>query len=428
MKMTRVFDNPLTGRIAGMIAQLILAFSIFATNTARAAKVVAVDPQYGVKGSTVVVEGNLWTFSTTVTTTTNSNNKIATIKNPPANTDHYLSANPGTLNTTIYRYVQVFYSLASDFTGSVQQLFLATSNQSLGNVPSFLSGTSIPSTSGSHSFIIDLLDGTTSIGTNGYSGNLTTFRWDFWNDNIAGNDGKSMTLDRIVFASGLVAGPDKNDTVLLFDNFNTSNGSATNDLATRQTGTMAQESYDSALTISSGMLPVGSDANIACNADFKAHIKDTQVNGFKLSFDASYTGSSNLWFSPYLSTQNDPDERGVSKFGLMIYQVGQIDAYGTTNKSVGPVYLTNLLGSWNVAATNNYALVTTPATATNGTYDVFINGTEAISDVAYTIGTGGSNGEVNWQVRNPAGGGAKFDNLYVSTFVIPPRGTVLIIR
>ncbi len=422
----------ITGRITCIAAQLILASCILTASTVHAAKVVAIDPPYGVKGSTVVVEGTALVFHSTVTTTVSGNNRTATINNPTVPTDagrdHYFNANPGTLNTTIYRYVQVFYSLASNFSGSRHELFLQTSSQSLGRVDSFLNSTSIPSTSGSHSFIIDLLDGTTSLGTNGYSGNLTLFRWDFWNDNIADNDGKQMTLDRIVFASDLVADPHKHDTVLLFDNFNTSAGSATLDLATRQSGTMAPESYDAGLTISSGMLPVGSGGNIACSADFTAHIKDTQVDGFKLSFDAAYTGTSNNWSSPYLSTHNAAEERGVSKFGLLIYQSGSIEAYGTVNKSVGPVALTTLLGSWSVTATNSYALVTVPATATNGTYDIFINGTEAISDVAYTIGTGGTNGEVNWQVRNTGGGSATFDNLYVSTFVIPPSGTVIIVR
>jgi len=429
MKMTSTFDNTLTGRITGLAAQLILEISILTASTVHAAKVVAIDPPYGVKGSTVVAEGTSWTFTTNTVTADSGNNRIATIRTPPHNRDYYFQANPGTLDTTVYRYAQVFYSLNSNFVSSVHELYLQTSAQSpLAKVQSFLNSTLIPSTSGSHSFIIDLLDGTTSIGTNGYSGNLTLFRYDFFN-NDSGDDGKALTLDRIVFASGLIADPDRDDTVRLFDNFNTSNGSATNDLATRQSGTLAPESYDAGLTISSGMLPVGSGGDIACNADVKANIKDTQVDGFKLSFDAAYTGGAGQWSSPYLSTHPpSPDERAASKFGILIYQNGTIEAYGTVNKSAGPAALTNLLGSWNVTATNNFALVTTPATATNGTYNVFINGTKAISDVSYTIGTGGTNGEVNWQVRNPSGGGAKFDNLYASTFVIPPSGTVLIIR
>lgn len=351
MKMTSAFDNTLTGRITGLAAQLILAISILTASTVHAAKVVAIDPPYGVKGSTVVAEGTSWTFTTNTVTADSGNNRIATIRTPPHNRDYYFQANPGTLDTTVYRYAQVFYSLNSNFVSSVHELYLQTSAQSpLAKVQSFLNSTLIPSTSGSHSFIIDLLDGTTSIGTNGYSGNLTLFRYDFFN-NDSGDDGKALTL------------------------------------------------------------------------------KDTQVDGFKLSFDAAYTGGAGQWSSPYLSTHPpSPDERAASKFGILIYQNGTIEAYGTVNKSAGPAALTTLLGSWSVSATNNYRLVTAPATATNGTYDVLINGTEAISDVAYTIGTGGTNGEVNWQVRNPSGGGAKFDNLYASTFVIPPSGTVLIIR
>ena len=77
---------------------------------------------------------------------------------------------------------------------------------------------------------------------------------------------------------------------------------------------------------------------------------------------------------------------------------------------------------------NRYSLVAIADSPTNGTYDLFINGTEVISDTAYTLGSGGSNNEINWQNRNITGGDDRYDNLVVSTFIIPPEGTVIVIR
>ena len=119
----------------------------------------------------------------------------------------------GTLPISTYRYVEVSYSLSDDFVGSTHQLRLDTSDQGAA-FDTFTNNANIDSTAGSHTFIIDLLsdDGTTLAGT--WSGDWDVFRWDFWNGNT-GNEGKTLVLDKIVFASGVTVVPEPASLALL---------------------------------------------------------------------------------------------------------------------------------------------------------------------------------------------------------------------
>lgn len=112
------------------------------------------------------------------------------------------------------RFVEVFYSLdraavvapASDIDDN--RFFLSDSSQG-NNGQNPQNGTLVPSTAGSHSFVLDLLstDGTALDGDFGGAGvTWDQFRWDPWNnaDNRVANEGLTFTLDRIVFGSTIV--------------------------------------------------------------------------------------------------------------------------------------------------------------------------------------------------------------------------------
>lgn len=231
------------------------------------------------------------------------------------------------------------------------------------------------------------------------------------------------------------------ETVLLSDNFNTANGTtlaAVNaNLETRQSGTFSPSTYayyfgSNGVSINNDQLGVGVDRGFINNADFKTALTDPVITGFKVSFKLASTGTN--WVSPFLSTHPASDDRGASEFGFLIYADGTVQAYATgpDKAASGADIHTALGGTWNRTAQNTYELVATPATTDSGTYDVFINGVEVISDVSYTFGTGGGNGQINFEIRTPANGTGIFDDFQISSFspdpppfnlTITPNGT-----
>jgi hypothetical protein len=161
---------------------------------------------------------------------------------------------------------------------------------------------------------------------------------------------------------------------------------------------------------------------MATDVDFNSTLAVPTISGFTLSFKLASTSTGSNWTSPYLSTHTGVDDRDGSQFGLLVFGNGSVTAYGSTDKSASNAALVTVLGTWSVTAQNRYVLVATAITPTTGTYDVFINGIEVISDVAYTLGNGGTNGEFNWEVRNVAGGAGLYDDLQLTVIpaVIPP--------
>ena len=133
------------------------------------------------------------------------------------------------------------------------------------------------------------------------------------------------------------------------------------------------------------------------------------------------------WSSPYLSTHNFADERGNSRFGIIIFGTGDMQIYGDTaadGTGLSNANLTTKLGTWSVTAQNTYSMVASRTTATTGIYDLFINGTEVYSNRAYTIGTGGVNGELNFEIINVNNGAGLYDDFLITT--VPEPSTALL--
>ena len=218
--------------------------------------------------------------------------------------------------------------------------------------------------------------------------------------------------------------------VLFSDNFDTTGG-VNDDLGTRQSGTLATDTYAGTASIASNQLSVGADKSVFKNVDFEAALTTTAVD-FSLSFDTARSGSSNS--AAFLSTHPGGDERAISEFGMHINSGGKVILYGGAGASqVKTVIETSDIetalglssGAWDATTLHNYELVATATTATTGTYDLFIDGTEVFSDKAYHLGTGGSNGELNWEIRTFPGTTAVFDNLSVE--IVPEPGSLALI-
>jgi hypothetical protein len=226
--------------------------------------------------------------------------------------------------------------------------------------------------------------------------------------------------------------------LLLSDNFNTGNSTDLNiDLATRQAGTLESTGAvapagstwskisGSTNAILSNQLNVTNGASVSHvvnNADFEAALTSVDlsaVSGFTLSFKMQYTGTAVAWSSPYLSTHFITDERANSRFGLVAFGSGNIQAYGDTPAGLSSDALATALGSWNVNSQNSYSLVATRTTATTGNYDLFINGIEVLSNHNYTFGAGGANGEVNFEIINVNNGAALYDDFSITTIPEP---------
>lgn len=220
--------------------------------------------------------------------------------------------------------------------------------------------------------------------------------------------------------------------VLLSDDFNTANNTDLNqNLATRQAGTLESagsnwtETSGSTNAILSNQLNVtngASTSHVVNNADFEADLTSANlstVSGFSLAFDFDYTGTAGAWSSAYLSTHNFADERGNSRFGFIAFGTGDLQFYGDSGFSINNATMATLVSGWNVTNLNSFSFVATRSTATTGIYDVFVNGIEVASNRAYTFGTGGTNGEVNFEVINIGNGAGLYDNFSITTVPEP---------
>ncbi|MFK7912173.1 MAG: PEP-CTERM sorting domain-containing protein [Akkermansiaceae bacterium] len=198
----------------------------------QSAIILEVDGSSALGGTTQIFEGNLATFpvpggtnryssvvtsGTDITATTQANPTTGPERDTYLNYGSAaLDINGGTagtgLTTSTYRFVQIFYSLGNDWTGSTHQLRLDTTNEGAA-FDTFTNSNTIASTTGAHTLLIDLLsdDGTTLSGT--WSGEWTVLRWDFFND--AGNGSKSFTIDKIEFGSEVVAIPEPSSSALV---------------------------------------------------------------------------------------------------------------------------------------------------------------------------------------------------------------------
>jgi hypothetical protein len=132
------------------------------------------------------------------------------------------------------------------------------------------------------------------------------------------------------------------------------------------------------------------------------------------------TGTS--WVASYLSTHPSADDRGSSRFGMHMNQNGASNAIfcygnsgsGQSTTTVTKATLEALLGTtFQSNVTHKFTFVATPSNSTAGTYDLFVDEVEVASDIPYLLGSGGGNGQINWESRNNSGGVASFDNLSI---------------
>ncbi|QTN31155.1 PEP-CTERM sorting domain-containing protein [Akkermansiaceae bacterium] len=242
--------------------------------------------------------------------------------------------------------------------------------------------------------------------------------------------------------------------LLLTDNFNTANNTDLNlNLASRQDGTLKSTGgaapagstwtkFASGGTIVSNQLNVPGGGGVRNNADFEPALTSVDlsaVSGFTMSFNLQYTGATNQWTSPYLSTHTG-DERAQSRFGFVAFGNGNLQFYGgavtggQVNTGVSNATLATLVSGWSINNQNSYSLVATRTTATTGTYDAFINGIQVASNIAYGFGTGGDSGEVNFEIINTATGAGLYDNFSLVTVPEPSAallgalGTLILLR
>jgi hypothetical protein len=171
-------------------------------------------------GTTTTVEGNNATFPGAAGarwTPTNGavvgTDRVGTTVATPSNNDYYLNfgaAALGTIPVANNRYVEIHYSTSGDWSGTADghALRLDTSNEPAEFV-TFDNRGLIPSGSatGPQTIIIDL-------DVNGdFSGDWTTLRWDFFNDETNGG-GKTFTIDKVIFANALTAVPEPSSLLL----------------------------------------------------------------------------------------------------------------------------------------------------------------------------------------------------------------------
>jgi len=233
------------------------------------------------------------------------------------------------------------------------------------------------------------------------------------------------------------------NVLLLSDNFDTVNNTDLNqNLATRQNGTLENagsnwtEITGTTNAILSNQLNVTNGVNmshVVNNADFETSLTSIDlvaVSGFIMDFKMDYTGNAGAWTSPYFSTHNVADERGNSRFGMVAFGTGDIQFYGgavggsQVGTSVSNATLAGLVSGWNITNQNSYSFVATRTTATTGVYDAFINGVEVASNIAYAFDTGGTNGEVNFEIVNIGNGAGLYDDFSITT--VPEPGAALL--
>jgi hypothetical protein len=240
----------------------------------------------------------------------------------------------------------------------------------------------------------------------------------------------------LVALSGLACHAPVQAAVTVFsDNFNTVGG-INSDLATRQSGSLATANWNNYNGVSPSIVGnqiTATNSGYFNEADLYSSFTDTEVTGFRVSFDAQHLGGDTGWISPFLSThEGGGDDRGATQFGLLIFGNGSVRAYindGGSQASVGADNdtISGLVSGWDPNNINSYSLVATKTTATTGTYDVFINGVEILSDVDYSFTTGaemktGFTG-LYWAQRDMNVANA-YDNLLIET--IPEPSTALL--
>jgi len=234
------------------------------------------------------------------------------------------------------------------------------------------------------------------------------------------------------------------NVLLLSDNFNnaTDNTDLNVNLAARQAGTLeatggaapAGSTWTELTgnsTISSNQLSVAVSGYVRNNADLEPSLTTVDlvgVSGFIMDFKMDYTGIAGAWTSPYLTTHTG-DERGNSRFGMVAFGTGDIQFYGgalggsQVTTSVSNAILTSLVSGWNITNQNSYSFNATRTTATSGVYDVFINGIEVASNIAYAFGTGGdisdNGGDVNFEIINVTSGAGLYDDFSITTIPEP---------
>lgn len=234
------------------------------------------------------------------------------------------------------------------------------------------------------------------------------------------------------------------NVLLLSDNFNnaTDNTDLNVNLAARQAGTLeatggaapAGSTWTKLTgnsTISSNQLSVADSGYVRNNADLEPSLTTADlvgVSGFIMDFKMDYTGIAGAWTSPYLTTHTG-DERGNSRFGMVAFGTGDIQFYGgalggsQVTTSVSNAILTSLVSGWNITNQNSYSFNATRTTATSGVYDVFINGIEVASNIAYAFGTGGdisdNGGDVNFEIINVTSGAGLYDDFSITTIPEP---------
>lgn len=226
----------------------------------------------------------------------------------------------------------------------------------------------------------------------------------------------------------LAAGSAQADIVLFQDTFTVGTDTGiNNNIAARQAGGENSDTYTvwrGSSNIAGDLLNVGGDAGLFNHYDYLADLTTDPVD-FTLSFTAASTGGTGTWISPFLSTDgNTSDDRGTADIGLLIRPGrGTLAVYGGPN--VNAATLDTLLGTtWDGSATHTYELVATATTATTGTYDVLVDGI-LVSTATYAFDGGGSNGEVNFEVRTIGGAAGTFDDLQLT--IVPEPGSLALL-
>lgn len=232
------------------------------------------------------------------------------------------------------------------------------------------------------------------------------------------------------------------NVLLLSDNFNAgSNNTNQNlNLPGRQDGTLEAsggaaptgstwtEVLGTANAISSNQLSLANGASTALvrnNADLEASLTTIDlvaVSGFIMDFKFDYNGGAGF-ISSYLTTHTG-DERVTSRFGVAVLSGGGLEIQGNSRVDLSNATMTSLVSGWNVTNLNSFSLNATRTTATTGVYDVFVNGIEVYSNQPYTFGTGGDNGEVNFEVIASGGNNGLYDDFSIMT-VPEPRAALL---
>ena len=178
-------------------------------STGSAALIIDVDGANGVElaGTLTTIQGSSASFpeppgiTNYASVVTAGDDKTATTHATLGNNDFYVNFSAGALGTVAVadaRYVEVFYSLSGDWIGTNHQLLLAATVADPGPAGPFVpfDGSGISNADGAHSFVIDLLG---DDNPEGWGGNWTRLRWDFFNS--AGNGDNSFTIDKIVYGS-----------------------------------------------------------------------------------------------------------------------------------------------------------------------------------------------------------------------------------